>query len=95
MTKFIVKGRVKYNGKLYATGETVEVEKKDVAEFKKYGWQVVGGKEPEGQQGQQGGEGGVDYSKMNKAQIVEELQKLGVEFDKNAKKDDLLALLVK
>ena len=92
MTKFIVKGRVKYNGKLYTTGEVVEVEKKDVAEFKKYGWQIVDGNEPEGQEG---GEGGVDYSKMNKAQIVAELEKLGVEFDKNAKKDDLLALLVK
>ena len=44
MTKFIVKGFVKYNGQQYTSGSVVEVQKKDVEEFKKFGWQVVGEK---------------------------------------------------
>ena len=41
MTKFIVKGFVKYNGKQYVSGSVVEVQDKDVQEFKKFGWQIV------------------------------------------------------
>lgn len=40
MTKFIVKGTVKYNGTTYSSGAVVEVENKDAKEFKKYGWQI-------------------------------------------------------
>lgn len=42
MAKFIVKGKVKYQGKLYNSGEVVEVEDKHVEEFKKHGWECVG-----------------------------------------------------
>lgn len=91
MTKFIIKGKVKYNGKLFNTGETVEVENKHIPEFKKYGWQIVDSKEPKAQEDD---EGAIDYSKMNKAQIIAELQKRGVEFNKNDKKDYLISLLV-
>ena len=41
MTKFIVKGKVKYNDVTYSSGSVVEVEDKDVKEFKKYGWEIV------------------------------------------------------
>ena len=44
MTKFIVKGRVKYNGKTYTSGSVVEVEDKDVKEFSRYGWKLVNDK---------------------------------------------------
>lgn len=51
MTKFIVKGKVKYNDVTYSSGSVVEVEDKDVKEFKKYGWEIVpdkkGNKKPE------------------------------------------------
>lgn len=46
MTKFIVKGTVKYKGVKYTTGSVVEVDKKDVAEFKKNGWEIVGEQQP-------------------------------------------------
>lgn len=46
MTKFIVKGTVKYKGVKYTTGSVVEVDKKDVAEFKKNGWEIVGEQKP-------------------------------------------------
>lgn len=38
MKRFIVKGHVKYEGKLYKTGQVVEVNEKDVPEFQKHGW---------------------------------------------------------
>lgn len=41
MTKFIVKGFVKYNGQKYVSGSVVEVNKKDVEQFKKFGWEIV------------------------------------------------------
>ena len=44
MTKFIVKGRVKYNGKTYTSGSVVEVEDKDVKEFSRHGWKLVNDK---------------------------------------------------
>lgn len=46
MTKFIVRGAVKYKGVKYTTGSVVQVDKKDVAEFKKHGWEIVGEQKP-------------------------------------------------
>lgn len=65
MTKFIVKGFVKYNGQKYTSGSVVEVNKKDVEQFKKFGWEIVdekpakdSGKAEEGnQEGNKEGEG--------------------------------------
>lgn len=48
MAKFIVKGTVKYNGKVYTSGAVVDVDKKDVKEFKAHGWELVDEKEAEG-----------------------------------------------
>ena len=56
MAKFIVKGRVKYNGVLYASGAVVEVADKDAAEFKKHGWELANKAKKEGE-GQGQGEG--------------------------------------
>lgn len=46
MAKFIVKGRVKYNGVLYNSGQVVEVQKEHAEEFKKHGWELVKGDKP-------------------------------------------------
>lgn len=85
MTKFIVKGKVKYNGTTYSSGSVVEVDQKDVAEFKKHGWEIVGDSTPQSQ--------ATDYSKLTNKQLEEELTKRGIEFEKGAKKAVLLELL--
>jgi len=57
MTKFIVKGAVKYAGKNYTSGSVVDVDEKHVDEFKSYGWEIVDeepAKEPEEGQDQDG-----------------------------------------
>lgn len=90
MAKFIVKGAVKYQGKLYANGSVIDVKKEDVEEFKKHGWQLVEKeevKEGEGQEKEQ------DLSKLTVAQLKALLTGKGIEFAADAKKADLLALL--
>ena len=90
MAKFIVKGAVKYQGKLYAHGSVIDVKKEDVEEFKKHGWQLVEKeevKEGEGQGKQQ------DLSKLTAAQLKALLTEKGIEIPENARKADLLALL--
>lgn len=89
MTKFIVKGQVKYNGKLYAPGCVVEVDEKDVAEFKAHGWEIVG---EEGQNGNEG-EGEKDLNKLTVAQLTALCEEKGIEIPEKAKKADLIALL--
>ena len=90
MAKFIVKGAVKYQGKLYAHGSVIDVKKEDVEEFKKYGWQLVEKEEVE--QGE--GEGKPqDPSKLTVPQLKALLTEKGIEIPENAKKADLLALL--
>ena len=84
MAKFIVKGKVKYQGKYYNSGEVVEVDAKHVEEFKKHGWQVVG-KEQEPKK--------PDYSKMKVDELKALLTEKGIEFKPDAKKDELIALL--
>ena len=91
MTQFIIKGKVKYNGKLYTSGTVVEVDEKDVAEFKKHGWQIVG--EGEHKQEDDKKEEKQDFSKLTVAQLKALLTEKGIEFQDNAKKADLLALL--
>lgn len=86
MAQFIAKGRVKYNGKMYVSGQVVEVAEKDVADFKKHGWEIVKDKKQEDA-------GKQDYSKLTVAQMKEVLTEKGIEFDDNAKKAELLALL--
>lgn len=39
--KFIVKGKIKYNGQYYTTGAVVDVKNEYVEEFKKFGWEIV------------------------------------------------------
>ena len=98
MTQFIVKGQVKYNGKLYAAGSVVEVADKDVAEFKNNGWEIVKGKKQEGDgdgQGQGNGEGKAPELTANskKELIIAELVKRGIEHDPAKTKAELFALL--
>lgn len=95
MAKFIVKGKVKYNGKLYASGSVVEVSDKDAAEFKKHGWEVVKGKKQEGE-GDGQGQGQKDSEltvNSKKELIVAELVKRGIEHDPAKTKAELFALL--
>ena len=89
MAQFIVKGAVKYQGKLYSSGSVVEVEDKHVEEFKKHGWEIVKGKKQEPQ-----GNSKVELTdKSKKEEIIAELVKRGIEHDPKANKADLLALL--
>lgn len=91
MAQFIVKGAVKYQGKLYNSGSVVEVEDKHVEEFKKHGWEIVKGKK---QEPQGNGDGEVKLTdKSKKEEIIAELEKRGIEHDPKANKADLLALL--
>lgn len=89
MAKFIVKGKVKYNGKLYASGEVVEVAEKDVAEFKKHGWELAKAAKAEEQED----EGKKDLSRLTVAQLKALCEEKGIEFAADAKKADLIALL--
>jgi len=84
MTQFIIKGRVKYGNTIYTSGEVVKVEEKDVEEFKKFGWEIV----KEEKQKQE-----PDYAKMKNAELEKLLEEKGIEFQKGAKKAELLALL--
>lgn len=88
MTQFIVKSRVKYNGKMYAPGCVVEVDEKDVAEFKAHGWEIVGDE----QEGNDGGQG-QDLNKLTVAQLTALCEEKGIEIPEKAKKADLIALL--
>lgn len=94
MAKFIVKGRVKYNGVLYASGAVVEVADKDAAEFKKHGWELAkAGKQKEGEgQGQKEGEVTLTVN-SKKELILAELVKRGIEHDPEKTKAELIALL--
>lgn len=97
MAKFIVKGRVKYNGVLYASGSVVEVADKDAAEFKKHGWELAkAGKQKEGEgEGQGQKEGEVKLTAESKKDlIIAELVKRGIEHDPAKTKAELFALLV-
>lgn len=87
MAEFIIKGRVKYQGKLYTSGQVVEVADKDVAEFKKHGWELVKEKANNGDEGKQ------DFSKLTVAQLKAVCEEKGIAYADNAKKADLLALL--
>lgn len=89
MAQFIVKGRVKYQGKLYVSGQVVDVAEKDVKEFKKHGWQLV----KEGDNAGNKGEPKPDLSKLTNDQLKALLDEKGIAYAGNAKKADLLALL--
>lgn len=92
MAKFIVKGRVKYNGKAYESGAVVEVDKKDVEEFKKHGWKLAG--KEEAQEPSQEKDAEVKLTQNSKKDlIIAELVKRGIEHDPEANKADLFALL--
>lgn len=91
MTQFIVKSRVKYNGKMYAPGCVVEVGEKDVAEFKAHGWEIVKGKKQEGNDNE--GKGEQDLNKLTVAQLTALCEEKGIEIPEKAKKADLIALL--
>lgn len=98
MAKFIVKGRVKYNGQLYVSGQVVEVEQKDVEEFKAHGWEIVKHGKPTKQQGEGEGQGQKeDKDKLTKDSkkelIIAELVKRGIEHDTAKTKAELFALL--
>jgi len=84
MAKFIVKGKVKYQGKYYTSGEVVEVDAKHVKEFKAHGWQIAD-KEPH--------KDGNDLSKLTNKELEALLTEKGIAFTAGAKKADLLALL--
>lgn len=86
MAQFIVKGRVKYQGKLYVSGQVVDVAEKDVKEFKKHGWQLV-------KEGDNEGEPKPNLSKLTNDQLKALLDEKGIAYADNAKKADLLALL--
>lgn len=88
MAKFIVKGTVKYQGKTYTHGSTVEVADKDVAEFKKYGWEMVGKAEAQKAEGEE-----QDLSKLKVVQLQALLTEKGIEYPADAKKAQLIALL--
>lgn len=83
MAKFIVKGKVKYQGKLYNSGEVVEVKKEDEKEFKAHGWQIVDEKEPKEP----------DLTKLKVEELKALLTEKGIEFKEDNKKADLIALL--
>ena len=85
MAKFIVNGKVKYQGKYYNSGQVIEVDAKHVEEFKKHGWQVVDGKKQEPKT--------PDYSKLTVNKLKALLTEKGIEFKPDAKKDELIALL--
>ena len=90
MAQFIVKGAVKYNGTLYASGSVVEVADKDVEEFKNNGWELVkGGKQKQKEEGEED----KDLSKLTNDQLKALCDEKGIEYDAKAKKADLLALL--
>lgn len=91
MAQFIVKGRVKYNGKMYAPGAVIEVAEKDVAEFKANGWEIVKGKKQEGNDNE--GKGEQDLNKLTVAQLTELCKQKAIEVPEKAKKADLIALL--
>lgn len=109
MTKFIVKGAVKYAGKNYTSGSVVEVDEKYVDEFKSYGWEIVDeepakepeeGQDGEGQEGegegQEGGEGDpqpVDYTKLTNEQLRDLLDQKEIKYAMNYNKAQLIALL--
>lgn len=92
MPQFIVKGRVKYNGKMYETGAVVEVAEKDVAEFKNHGWEIVKGKKQD--EDKKDDEGQAKLTKNSKKElIIAELVKRGIEHDPSQNKETLFALL--
>lgn len=95
MTKFIVKGTVKYQGKLYASGQVVEVADKDVAEFEKHGWQIAQNVQPTNkpEDNEPKEQDKQDFSKLTVPQLKALLTEKGIKFQENAKKVDLLALL--
>lgn len=96
MAKFIVKGTVKYKGQYYPSGSVVEVEQKDVEEFKKRGWQVAGKAKQENPEDKDPNKvpAEVVLTKDSKKElIIAELEKRGIEFDPAKNKADLLALL--
>ncbi len=96
MAKFIVKGSVKYQGKYYTHGQVVEVDKKDVEEFKKHGWELAGKEQPN--KNEDNDPNKVPAEKVltkdnKKEEIIAELEKRGIEFDPACNKAELLALL--
>lgn len=92
MAKFIAKGAVKYNGKNYASGETIEVKKEDVKEFKAFGWEIIGEQE-EKDEDQKDEEQVKLTANSKKDLIIAELVKRGIEHDPAKNKAELFALL--
>lgn len=96
MAKFIVKGSVKYKGAYYTSGSVVEVDEKDVKEFKNRGWELAGKAKQENPEDQDPNKvpAEVVLTKDSKKElIIAELEKRGIEFDPKANKAELLALL--